>query len=371
MSDEIKKIPDGGGSRDSSADPSQEDLFSAAPDHAVKPLFGTAPKDEPSAAPKPLFAEETAHIPAGRSMSVSTERSGGEPETESPAALPPEESSYLPVKDATPPEEPVTVEIKTPDAGKKRMDFGIAPSYEKEETSVTAAPPDANRTTFREVGTEDDETPEPTRAEPTRTVSAGGTVRKTAKNTLRIAPENSTLGGLMRHARNQAGMELSEVAEKTRIKTDYIDAIEQDNYSALPAGIFPSAYVRRLCAVYRMDDAGRDAILEKLRTAVKKHDDVPETLIQTLESEVQKNEVEDRRARRIFYGLTFAGTVLLLLAVSGILFLVFRTGKKPVETRPPAANGQTILSTPFDSSKLETLTPPRIPGMRELNVPKD
>lgn len=53
-----------------------------------------------------------------------------------------------------------------------------------------------------------------------------------------------TLGEKLREAREGRGYTISEVAEQTRISPLYIESIENDDYSALPGGIFNKGFVK-------------------------------------------------------------------------------------------------------------------------------
>lgn len=55
---------------------------------------------------------------------------------------------------------------------------------------------------------------------------------------------SSTLGEKLRHAREDRGLSLSEVAEQTRISSLYLEAIENDDYRILPGGIFNKGFVK-------------------------------------------------------------------------------------------------------------------------------
>src|SRR5687768_6323500 len=53
-----------------------------------------------------------------------------------------------------------------------------------------------------------------------------------------------TLGEKLRHAREERGLSLSEVADQTRISSLYLESIENDDYRILPGGIFNKGFVK-------------------------------------------------------------------------------------------------------------------------------
>ena len=53
-----------------------------------------------------------------------------------------------------------------------------------------------------------------------------------------------TLGEELRQRREQRGVSLAEISEATRIGTRFLKAIETDNFSILPGGIFTRSFIR-------------------------------------------------------------------------------------------------------------------------------
>src|SRR5688500_2509716 len=53
-----------------------------------------------------------------------------------------------------------------------------------------------------------------------------------------------SLGEKLRQAREARGLSLSEVAEQTRISSQYLQSIENDEYGILPGGIFNKGFVK-------------------------------------------------------------------------------------------------------------------------------
>jgi len=53
-----------------------------------------------------------------------------------------------------------------------------------------------------------------------------------------------TLGEELRHKREQRSISLAEISEATRIGTRFLKAIETDNFSILPGGIFTRSFIR-------------------------------------------------------------------------------------------------------------------------------
>lgn len=179
----------------------------------------------------------------------------------------------------------------------------------------------------------------------------------------------------MRDARNQAGLTLEQAAARTCIKKDYIQALEADDAEHLPGGIFPSAYVRTLCNLYNLNDAGREAARRKVREAFAPQENVPEQLLQHLEQDAQRNEAEIQRVNKIFYLLLAGAAALGILLIAGVILIVVSLRGTPEPTvaensTPTRQEERTVPVSAFDATRLETLTPPQMPVlMRILPVP--
>lgn len=63
-----------------------------------------------------------------------------------------------------------------------------------------------------------------------------------------------TLGEELRHKREQQGITLADIADATRIGTRFLKAIETDNFSTLPGGIFTRSFIRAYAKHVHMDE---------------------------------------------------------------------------------------------------------------------
>jgi cytoskeletal protein RodZ len=60
-------------------------------------------------------------------------------------------------------------------------------------------------------------------------------------------------GARMRHAREQRGVSLRQIAEATKISVSALEALERNDISRLPGGIFSRAFVRSYAAQIGVD----------------------------------------------------------------------------------------------------------------------
>ncbi|GAC1446476.1 MAG: DUF4115 domain-containing protein [Pyrinomonadaceae bacterium] len=74
------------------------------------------------------------------------------------------------------------------------------------------------------------------------------TSKTTEQNSAETAAQSTrpseSLGAQLRRAREARGLSLNEIAEETRISRRYLEAIESDDYTKLPGGIFNRSFVK-------------------------------------------------------------------------------------------------------------------------------
>lgn len=378
----------------------EDDLFSGA-SAPVKPLFEQQPQ---ASQPKPLFPadEEPADEAfieqklkeAGPTAFVSAPVLPPRPEA---AARPSEEDvpSYVPTGRAAD-QEPVIVTTAERAVDEQHVE---QPPFPQEQGLTATAAPEENRYAVHpspsaSAARAPQSAPAQPHAAPPLPPSASapaarapryGTIRvreavvpesvERNKRVLSIDPETATIGEIMRDARNQAGLTLEQAAARTCIKKDYIQALEADDAEHLPGGIFPSAYVRTLCNLYNLNDAGREAARRKVREAFAPQENVPEQLLQHLEQDAQRNEAEIQRVNKIFYLLLAGAAALGILLIAGVILIVvsLRGTPEPAvaeNSTPTRQEERTVPVSAFDATRLETLTPPQMPVlMRILPVP--
>jgi cytoskeletal protein RodZ len=75
-----------------------------------------------------------------------------------------------------------------------------------------------------------------------------------------------TLGEELRYRREQRGISLAEISEATRIGTRFLKAIETDNFSILPGGIFTRSFIRAYAKQVGMDEDEAIALYLKQAT---------------------------------------------------------------------------------------------------------
>jgi len=124
-----------------------------------------------------------------------------------------------------------------------------------------------------------------------------------------------TLGEKLRQAREAKGIPISEVAEQTRIAPLYIESIDNDDYRALPGGIFNRGFIKSYAKYVGVDEAEALADYARLLNDTEGND-VEE--VRTYNPQVL---TDDRQTHSIVPTIIVA-IVVLGLMTGLILFLV-------------------------------------------------
>ena len=173
--------------------------------------------------------------------------------------------------------------------------------------------------------------------------------------------DEATLGSLLAEARTAAGLTVREVAAATRIRTDYIEALEQDKPDALPNLVFLRAYVRALTPLYGLD-ANSVAMIEDKLKELTPASEVPKKLLEDIGKDGQINEEEARKIKMI---LIYGAVILLLLislTVTSIVSIRVRNSRREAQRLRQE-------DRPFKTEQIEDLLPPQLPKPLMLDVP--
>ena len=171
----------------------------------------------------------------------------------------------------------------------------------------------------------------------------------------------ASLGAMLFEARTSTGLAIQDVASATHIKTDFIEALEQDKTDALPQPVFLRAYVHAMIRLYNLDAASTNLIEEQLES-IQPAQEVPEQLLEDIGRNVQISEAETRKIKLI---LIYAAIILLLLislTVTSIAAVRIRNSRRQAQLQQQEVR-------PFDSTQIETLLPPQLPKPQMLSIP--
>jgi cytoskeletal protein RodZ len=134
-------------------------------------------------------------------------------------------------------------------------------------------------------------------------------------------------GGKLRQARERRGISLRQIASSTKIAAAALDALEKNDISKLPGGIFSRAFVRSYAVEVGLDPD------ETVREFLQRFNQEPPPSAEAMANAIPEEEKQfELRQRQAVKALGF-GAVLLLILIA-ILFLVLR--RRAVPPEPPA-----------------------------------
>ena len=174
---------------------------------------------------------------------------------------------------------------------------------------------------------------------------------------------DATLGKLLAEARTLANHTIRSASAETRIRSDYIEALENDKPDTLPNQVFLRAYVRALIQLYGLDAQSAKRIEEKL-SDYEPETEVPEKLIEDIGRGGQISEAEARRVKLML----IYGSIILFLLISLVVTSVIGVN---IRRRNAQRRAEQLRQTEqkFDTARLETLLPPQLPKPQMLTVP--
>ncbi len=133
--------------------------------------------------------------------------------------------------------------------------------------------------------------------------------------------EGSSIGHILQEARVKAGFSIDQVSIETRINKSYIDAIERDDFEHLPFAVYVSAYVRRLCQQYGLDQS----LAKKIAKAKSPDVNVPGEVIADLGKSKQINIEKEKRLK--IMQIVISSAIVVLIAITAFFILRALNGK--------------------------------------------
>ncbi len=269
---------------------------------------------------------------------------------------PPEDESKLePPKAEEKPAEPVPEPVKEvkPEEEAKKKPVEVDDIFQQEE----AEEPEKQNLSGKELKTpkklEELEKPEPKpEPEPKKPMP---------KAAAKIFSKDNNFAIVLHESRLEIGMSLEDVAVQTKIKKEYVDAIEKEDFTHLPPMVYVQAYVKTLCALYGIDGKEADEILVDLRKDSKST--VPEEILQHLEDEKQVNLEEEQKVKRFVYTVTTVFAVIVILVALTVIYFFVYPGMED-NTEVPVEPGITFSEKdlnkliPEESLEMSPLPPP-------------
>jgi cytoskeleton protein RodZ len=167
----------------------------------------------------------------------------------------------------------------------------------------------------------------------------------------------SDFGGKLRLARERRGISLRQIAASTKISIAVLEALERNDISKLPGGIFSRAFVRSYAIEVGLDpDATVHEFLERFQAEPPPSSEVPSPI-----SEEESSFESQQRMARVVFGLVLVSVPLIAV----VLYFTLRT---PKSTGPTSA-GQTSSAPPVPGAPQPAAAPTPITPMPDTPLP--
>lgn len=159
----------------------------------------------------------------------------------------------------------------------------------------------------------------------------------------------SELGEKLRQTREEQGLSLADVEERTRIRRDLLEALENEDYSRLPEPVYVRGFVRGYAAALGLDPA---PLLALVRTT---GDERVHSLQPVLDQPLQQPMSGPRAVQRIFLGL------LSCVALAAVIWWFVSTYYLHIDPLTPLRNLHSQPTPkPTATTPAYTSTPERI-----------
>ncbi len=171
-----------------------------------------------------------------------------------------------------------------------------------------------------------------------------------------------SVGDFFRQVRETKGLTVDEVASKTRIRTDFVKALEEGNFAKLPDQVFARGFVRSYARSLGLDE--EDAIHRFVQSAGAFYEKQGER------ERLRQRQVEEERRRK---ANRKAVGIAIAVAIATLVFLLSREQSSTLVRRAGSdAQPSSKRSAPFAKDTREAprqgleLPPPLVPSTKSV-----
>ena len=225
------------------------------------------------------------------------------------------------------------------------------------EKTAVAAPtlsPSANSIAAQEASASSRKAPEAGRSEPEKAaaVTSGKKSSKSIKSEI-------AFGNLLYDARTRLNMSVTQAAQITKISEAYIESLEREDLDSLPPTVYVCAYLRKLCALYKVDQSKIEQVIEELKE--NSGVSISGEIIAHLDIDRELNPESEQKVRNLYWMVGAAALFFIGIVSVAILMLMAPAdgeSRKQASAATPAAPPVAGVSRPaavFDPTRLEKL----------------
>ena len=130
----------------------------------------------------------------------------------------------------------------------------------------------------------------------------------------------SSIGEVLRLAREQQGLTLQDVSDALNIKREYLEALEKDEYDAIPGAVFVKGFLRNYGIFLELDGI---VLAREYKENVEERTPQPEvrTIMPVKKKKVRKDSNKKKKQRQGKWPeiTIIAGIIIFLLLIIWIL----------------------------------------------------
>jgi cytoskeleton protein RodZ len=154
-------------------------------------------------------------------------------------------------------------------------------------------------------------------------------------------------GGKLRQARERRGVSLRQIAVSTKISAAALEALERNDISKLPGGIFSRAFVRSYAVEVGLDPE------ETVREFLQRFDQEPPPSSAEIAADLPEHErTFQQQQRKAARTLVIVGVVIVVAIVVTVFTWRARRGRAVPQPSPSAAESAPAPRTGTQSSTL-------------------
>jgi cytoskeletal protein RodZ len=171
-----------------------------------------------------------------------------------------------------------------------------------------------------------------------------------------------SIGEFFRQVRETKGLTIDEVASKTRIRTDFVKALEDGNFAKLPDQVFARGFVRSYARSLGLDED--DAIHRFTQSAGAYYDkQVERERLKVQQAEEDRKRQANRKAVAIAIGVAILTLIFLLSREQSSLLVHRSTSDVPASVSKPTASPvpETQEAPPDPQAETVPVVPPTPP----------
>lgn len=179
-----------------------------------------------------------------------------------------------------------------------------------------------------------------------------------------------SIGEFFKQVRETKGLTIDEVASKTRIRTDFVKALEDGNFAKLPDQVFARGFVRSYARSLGLDED--DAIHRFTQSAGAYYDKQGEReRLKVKQAEEERKRQSNRKAVAIAIGIAILTLIFLLSREQSSLLVRRSSSDVPPSTSkrvaPPSSESQD--APPSKQAEAAPLAPPAPPAQSAASAP--